>query len=88
MGSYEAAFVDWCRKHRVDFEWQIMHPMPDGRAYYVDARILSGKFAGTWVEIKGFFRPQSREKWEWFHQQFPNSELWNKPTLKALGVLT
>lgn len=87
VGGYEAAFVGWCNRYSIDFEWQIPHQMPDGRVYYVDARILTGVFADTWIEIKGFFRSTGREKWEWFKNTHPNAELWSKARLRELGIL-
>ena len=40
-----------------------------------------------WIEIKGYFREIGKVKWSWFHNQHPNSELWNEEKLKELGVL-
>ena len=87
MSSYEVAFVEWCAKNQIDFEWQVKHIMPDGRAYFVDARILTGKFADTWIEIKGWMHPSGQKKWEWFHSLHLRSELWTKDILQRLGIL-
>ncbi|MFA6089837.1 MAG: hypothetical protein WC755_08320, partial [Candidatus Woesearchaeota archaeon] len=78
VGSYEVAFVNWCNINKIDFEWQIHHKMPNDKVYIVDAYIVDGKYVDTWIEIKGYFRPHSKLKWEWFQQQFPNSQLWDK----------
>lgn len=41
-----------------------------------------------WVEVKGrWYDYESKQKWEKFHQLFPNSELWNESKLKQLGIL-
>jgi hypothetical protein len=40
-----------------------------------------------WVEIKGFFRKDAQDKWDWFHSSYANSELWNKPKLIELEIL-
>ena len=29
----------------------------------------------------------AREKWDWFHKEYPNSELWNKKKLQNMGIL-
>lgn len=88
VGGYEVAFVRWCNHHHIDFEWQITHPMPDGRTYRIDAHITSGEHGDTWVEIKGFFRGRiSKEKWDWFQSEHHNSKLWDGERLKVLGVL-
>lgn len=88
IGSYERAFVEWCNKNEIDFDWQIPHKMPDGRTYIVDAFIKTGEFANTWIEIKGWLRQDKRNKWDWFHSTNPtNSQLWMKPQLKSIGIL-
>lgn len=85
--GYERAFVEWCNRSQIDFDWQIKHDMPDGRVYYVDAQILSGDLANTWIEIKGFFRNNDRSKWDWFHATHPNSQLWMKQELQDRKIL-
>lgn len=85
--SYEVAFINWCNSNQIDFDWQIMHKMPDGRAYYVDAYIKSGKFSDLWIEIKGYHRGDSLEKWEWFHSNHKNSQIWFKKDLIDKGII-
>lgn len=88
-GSYEKAFVEWANVNRIDFEWQIPFKMPDERTYWIDAKITSGQYEGLWIEIKGFFRNDAREKWEWFHRKHScNSQLWDEKKLKEVGILT
>jgi hypothetical protein len=87
VGSYEKAFVEWCNKYQIDFDWQIPHKMPDGRTYIVDAFIKSGKFADTWIEVKGYMFKTALEKWKWFTSCYTNAQLWTKPVLKKLGIL-
>lgn len=88
VGSYETAFVEWCNHSKIDFDWQIAHKMPDGRTYIVDAFIKSGEFANTWIEVKGYMYKVAQEKWKWFTSQHSNAQLWTKPVLKRLGVLS
>ena len=40
-----------------------------------------------WVEIKGYFRKDAQEKWDWFHREHPNSELWDNKKLKEMEIL-
>jgi len=40
-----------------------------------------------WIEIKGYFRKDAKKKWNWFHKEYPNSELWDKNKLKEMGLL-
>ncbi len=86
--SYEIAFVEWCNKNHIDFDWQISHTMPDGRVYNIDAFIKDGKFRNTWIEIKGWNYEGGKQKWEWFHSIYPEcSQMWNESRLKELGIL-
>lgn len=90
VGSYEAAVVEWLNINRYDYKWQ-PNPfvMPDSRTYRLDVFILSGPFIYQYIEIKGYFRDDAREKWEWFHSEHPNnSQLWNKSKLQELQILT
>jgi hypothetical protein len=87
--SYEFIVVNWLNENKIDFLWQIPFKMPDSHVYYVDLLITSGEFAGMYVEIKGTFARKngdtSRKKWEWFHNEYSNSELWDSVRLKQLG---
>lgn len=86
-GSYEVAFVNWCNENQISFDWQISHIMPDGCRYIIDAFIKTGQFANTWVEIKGWMRPDAKLKWEWFQTKYENSQLWDKQRLTELKIL-
>lgn len=89
IGSYELAFVDWCNKNQIDFDWQVVFKMPDDRVYIIDAYIKTGEFANTWIEIKGWLRGTGKQKWEWFHNEhLDNSQLWNLPRLRQLRIIT
>lgn len=90
---YEIAFVNWCNTQQIDFDWQIPFQTTlltkRGRqaTYIIDAFIKDGDHANTYVEIKGYMRPNSRRKWEWFKSYHPNAELWDKLKLQENGVL-
>jgi hypothetical protein len=90
VGSYEIAVVKWFNTNQYDYEWQPgPFEMPDGRTYRPDVLILTGAFTNVYVEVKGYFRGDANEKWEWFHTQNPkNSQLWDKQRLIELGILT
>ena len=57
--------------------------MPNGKVYFCDLRLVK---QNLYVEIKGQFYKDALEKWNWFHETYPNSELWNEPKLKKLGL--
>jgi hypothetical protein len=58
--------------------------MPDGRTYRPDAYLPD---RDLWVEIKGYFWQHSGGKWDWFHRDHSNSELWDEAKLKELRIL-
>lgn len=86
--AYEIAFVKWCNKNQIDFDWQITFKMPNGRKYIVDAFIKTGEFANNYLEIKGWWRRvESKNKWEWFHKTYPNSLIWFYKDLQRIGII-
>jgi hypothetical protein len=84
VGSYEVAVVDYLNINKIDYRWQpTAFEMPDSRVYIPDCYLID---EDIWVEIKGYFRDKSKEKWNWFHTKYLNSELWDKKVLIAKGV--
>lgn len=85
QGGYEVAVVNWLNREKIDYDWQIVFKMPDGSSYRIDLYLCD---IDKFVEIKGFWRTErSKEKWDWFHATYPNSELWMKSELKQQGIL-
>jgi hypothetical protein len=85
MNNWEAAVVRYLNNLQIEFLWQPKaFRMPDGRTYRPDLFLIK---ENIWVEIKGYFPEQSREKWTWFQTIYPNSELWDKVKLTELGIL-
>jgi len=83
--SYEPKVVDYFNENKINFIWQgAVFVMPDGRTYRPDFYLPD---TDTWGEIKGHFWKDAEEKWNWFHAEYPNSELWDKEKLKSLGLL-
>lgn len=83
-GSFEKLVVEYLNKNKIDFKWQIIFPMPDNRKYIID---LFLKDENKYVEIKGHFWGDSKQKWNWFHEEYPNSELWNMKKLQKMNIL-
>lgn len=85
QASWEKKVVEYLNKNKINFRWQPRSfNMPDGKKYYPDMYLHSTK---KWVEIKGYFRKDAKEKWDWFKTIKPNSELWNKQKLQSMGIL-
>jgi len=84
VGSYEAAVVGYLNDNKINYVWQIPIPLPTGKTYICDLYLTD---TNMYVEIKGFFRKGALEKWTLFQQIHPNSELWNKDKLVAMGLI-
>ena len=85
VASYEVAVVKHLNNQKVNYVWQKqVFTMPDGKTYRPDLYLPE---TDMWIEIKGYFRKDAEEKWNWFHNEHPNSELWNKTKLKEIGIL-
>lgn len=88
-GTYEVAVIEYFNKNQVDYNFQPQtFLMPSGHTYTPDIYLPD---QDLWVEIKGTFRDwdsndDARRKWDWFHKEYSNSELWNKQKLKELGL--
>lgn len=91
VGSWEKRVVEFLNKNRIDYFWQpqtfqtpFLTPNKSFSTYRPDLYLTS---ENKWIEIKGYFRDDALEKWIWFHEKYPNSELWNKEKLKELEIL-
>lgn len=85
VGTYETRVVEHLNQEKIDFEWQPLIELPSGMKYYCDLYI---KPLDLYVEIKGWWMQQrSKDKWEEFHSLYPNSELWNRPKLRSIGIM-
>lgn len=73
-GSLEYAIVRYLNNHQVDYRWQPRIQLTDTIVYFVDLYLFA---EDKFVEIKGYFvSRKSKEKWELFHEQYKNSEIW------------
>ena len=83
--SYEKAVVEYLNLNKINFRWQSKtFKISNIRTYRPDMYLFSTK---QWIEIKGYFWPNAKKKWDWFHKEHPNSELWDKKKLKEIGIL-
>lgn len=85
QASWEPKVVDYLNANQIDFQWQpSVFEMPDGKTYRPDFYLIE---KAIWVEIKGYFRKDAQEKWDWFKSEHPRAELWDKKKLKELRIL-
>lgn len=86
VASYEEKVVNYLNENKINYIWQEnVFTMPNGKNYTPDAFLPD---LNLWIEIKGHFWKDAKEKWDWFHKEYPNSELWNKAKLKELKIKT
>lgn len=77
--------VEYLNINKINFRWQPRSfIMPNGKKYYPDLYLFSTK---KWIEIKGYMREHNKVKWEWFHKEKSNSELWDKGKLEKMGII-
>jgi hypothetical protein len=85
VASYEKKVVEYFNKNKIDFHWQPkVFQMPNGKTYRPDCYLPD---QDLWIEVKGYFRKTSLDKWIWFQSVYINSELWNKKKLKEMNIL-
>lgn len=88
-GTYEVAVIEYFNKNKIDFNFQPQTFLMSDRHTYTPDLYLPDQ--DLWVEIKGTFRTwdptdDAEKKWNWFHGEHPNSELWIQDKLKELGL--
>jgi len=84
-GSYEVAVVNYLNKNKIDYLWQPQtFLMSDERTYTPDLYLVE---EDKWVEIKGYFWGDAKEKWDRFCNRYKNSELWNRKKLEKRHIL-
>lgn len=84
QGSWEKKCVERWNQNKEDFQWQVKFQISNKKIYIVDAYLPK---LNKYIEIKGYFRKDAKEKWDWFHKEYPNSELWDQKRLKELKIL-
>jgi len=91
IASYEKAVVESLNNKKENYLWQpetfdtpFKTKMGRTSTYRPDLYLPD---LDKWVEIKGLFRGNAKNKWEWFHEEHPNSELWDAKKLKKMGIL-
>lgn len=85
MIGWDPLVAVYFNKDKINYEHE-MHKftMPNGKVYIPDFYLPD---KDIYIEVKGFFRKDAKEKWEWFHKEHPNSELWDQKKLKELHIL-
>jgi hypothetical protein len=94
-GSWEVKVVEYFNKYKIDFLWQasvfqipkecLTTPKGNKTTYRPDCFLVK---ENLWIEIKGWYKRNelSKNKWLWFHETYPNSEMWDKKRIKSMGI--
>jgi len=83
---WEAAYALYLYDNEIKFTYEpIAFPLSNGKSYIPDFE-LEDK---TIVEVKGFWRDDSKQKWEEFLQLYPlvNTRVVSMPELNDIGIL-
>lgn len=83
-GSFEFGVVSRLNELRIDFQWQI-HIQLTNCVYYCDLYVPEWD---RFIEIKGYFFPRGKEKWEEFCKQRSNTELWERKRVSEFTGLS
>lgn len=85
-GSFEAGVVDYFNHHKIDFKWQPKtFLLSTSKTYRPDLYLPLEK---KWIEIKGLWLREGKEKWNEFHREIrPNSELWDYEKLREKKII-
>lgn len=91
VASYEKKVIEYLNLNKVNYKWQhktFNMILSNGKktTYRPDLYLVEKR--NPWVEIKGYFRDDAKEKWNIFHSTIkPNSQLWDEERLKELKIL-
>lgn len=84
VGKYESCVIDYLNNNLIDYIWKpITFVCNNNKRYFPDLYLVE---RDIYVEIKGRFFQDAKNKWEEFKLAHPNSELWSKKELKNLGI--
>lgn len=83
--SWEVKYAQYLDQQGVKWEYEPIFQLSSGRTYIADFKLEDGSI----IEIKGYFREDSKLKWDLFCLDFPNLNkvLLMKPDLKQLGIV-
>ena len=86
-GKWERNVARWLNKRKINYEWQVPFKLPDGRTYIID---FYDKDSNVYVEIKGWWRDDAKEKFDLFKTSNPalNVEVWTTEELKSRKIST
>ena len=82
---WEALYAKWLDSIGISWRYEPEFKLSNGKIYLPDFLLEDG----TVIEIKGYFRPDAKVKWDMFCAEYPdiNKSLLQKNDLKELGII-
>jgi predicted nuclease of restriction endonuclease-like RecB superfamily len=82
---WEAAYARWLDLFNIAWQYEPEFKLQNGKIYLPDFLLEDGSV----VEIKGYFRPDAKVKWDMFCEEYPNikKSLLQKNQLQELGII-
>lgn len=83
--KWEASYARWLDLQNLTWQYEPEFKLSNGKIYLPDFLLEDG----TVVEIKGYFRPDAKVKWDMFCAEYPDTKksLLQKNDLKELGII-
>ena len=83
--GWEVKYAKWLDGQQILWEYEPSFLLSDGRIYLADFRLSDE----TIVEIKGYFRPDAKIKWDRFCIEYPKlkKQLLMKTELQKLQII-
>jgi hypothetical protein len=84
-GGWEPRIIDYLNSNKVNYKWQVPFKLLDTRTYIVD---FFDEDRNIYVEIKGWWRDDAKEKYDLFKSTYPNliCEVWGKKELQERNI--
>ena len=84
--SWEVAFAKWCDKQSIKWQYEPKTFILDETTYTPDFYLSE---FNLWIEVKGFWRDNAKEKFELFKQKYCGEriKILDKQELKKLGII-
>lgn len=84
--GWEVKAAEYLDKQGIEWSYgKIVFPLDEKRSYRPDFVLADGLV----IEVKGYWRPENKRKFEEWQQKYPGVkfEVWDGPKLRSLGIV-
>jgi len=87
QGSFEVKVVEKLNNEKTNYVWQVPFTLSTNKVYICDIFLPD---INLFVEIKGRWFDDAKEKFELWRKEFPdlNVQIWDRPFLRTIGIQT